>query len=260
MTALTAARKRTSKDARILNAPVKAGAQIWQNGLVALKAGVAAAALVATSRADLDATRVIGIAAASATGGAGDGDVRVDIDRGEAIAFANSGGGDAITLADVGNPAFVVDDQTVARTIGNGNRPIAGEIVDVDSEGVWVAVGRNTAPRRLRIPFEIPQTELLAPTSIELVSPVAGAITRAEGIVQTAITTGGDVTFLVGATPVDGLTLTFADGAAKGTVVSDEPTHAHASTVVAAGGRIQVSPSAAFATAGAVRGYVEISF
>lgn len=52
--------------------------------------------------------------------------------------FAQSG--TTITAADVGAYAFVVDDQTVAKT-NAGDDPVAGEIYDVDTDGgVWVAV------------------------------------------------------------------------------------------------------------------------
>lgn len=117
---------------------------------------------------------------------------------------------------------------------------------------------RNSAVHRLY--FNIPQTELLAGTAIEIVSPVAGNITGLTVIVQTAVTTGGDVTVNVGTTAVDGLTVPVASLATKGTVGSDAPSAAdHATTVVAVGSRITVQGSAAFDTAGALAGYVEIT-
>ncbi len=45
--------------------------------------------------------------------------------------------GDAITRADIGSDAFVVDDQTVAKT-GTAK---AGGVIDVDEAGVWVRIG-----------------------------------------------------------------------------------------------------------------------
>ncbi|NRA56244.1 MAG: hypothetical protein HRU23_19045 [Gammaproteobacteria bacterium] len=47
----------------------------------------------------------------------------------------------SITRADIGNTAYIVDDQTVADTDGTNTRSAAGTIVDVDSVGVWVQVG-----------------------------------------------------------------------------------------------------------------------
>lgn len=62
---------------------------------------------------------------------------QVTVERG-VYRFANSGGGDAVTIADYGRPCYAVDDQTVARTDGAGARPQAGIIRDVDAQGVWV--------------------------------------------------------------------------------------------------------------------------
>lgn len=107
---------------------------------------------------------------------------------------------------------------------------------------------------RFYIPFTIPQTELLAGTAIELVAPCDGFIEEAQAIVQTAVTTGGDVTFKVGTTDVAGLTITIADAATKGTVVSDTPTTPSPTRRFSKGDRIQVVPAAAFATAGALAG------
>ncbi|MCF1744628.1 hypothetical protein [Paradevosia shaoguanensis] len=80
----------------------------------------------------------VGMAMNRAIGGASDGaepiDVRVGIFR-----FANSAAADAITIADIGKPAYAVDDQTVAKTNGTNTRSIAGFIYDVDDLGVLVA-------------------------------------------------------------------------------------------------------------------------
>jgi hypothetical protein len=53
--------------------------------------------------------------------------------------FANSAGADAITVANVGQICYVVDDQTVALTDNNGSRLVAGIITVVDpNDGVGV--------------------------------------------------------------------------------------------------------------------------
>lgn len=259
MTALAAARLRTTRSNETLNLPVKALAQIYQGGMVASLAGVAIAARIATTRAELSTLRIVGVADVDVLGGAADGDKVVDLAKG-VFRFANSAGGDALADADIGAYCFAVDDQTVAKTIGGGARALAGRVIDVDATGVWVEIGEAKAPRRLTIPFAINQTDLLAPTNAELVSPVVGAITMMDTIVQISPTTGGDVTALVGVTAVAGLACTVADAAAKGSVVSDTPTMGDASTIVAEGSRIQVAPAAAFATAGAVSGFVEITY
>lgn len=110
--------------------------------------------------------------------------------------------------------------------------------------------------------FAINQTDLLAGTSAELIAPCDGVVTGASVTVQAAVTTGGDITVLTGpagATTVAGLTVTIADAATKGTVVSDTATVGSTTRKVSKGDRIQVVPSAAFATAGAVNGHLVIA-
>ena len=51
--------------------------------------------------------------------------------------FGNAAAAAAVTKAEIGANAFVVDDQTVGKT----GTSIAGVIVDVDADGVWVNVG-----------------------------------------------------------------------------------------------------------------------
>ncbi len=51
--------------------------------------------------------------------------------------FINDG---SITRADIGRAAYVVDDETVAQTDGEGSRSVLGSIVDVDAGGVWVDI------------------------------------------------------------------------------------------------------------------------
>lgn len=52
--------------------------------------------------------------------------------------FANSAAGDQITLADVGSDAYIVDNQTVAKTSGSSTRSVAGQIHDVTVDGVYI--------------------------------------------------------------------------------------------------------------------------
>lgn len=108
------------------------------------------------------------------------------------------------------------------------------------------------------LPWELEQTQLLAPTAETLVSPVAGRIARVRTQVQAAVTTGGVITAEVNTVAVDGISITIADAAAAGATQVDTPTAGHASAVVAAGDDITITPSAAFATAGEINGTVEI--
>jgi hypothetical protein len=85
-----------------------------------------------------------------------------------------------------------------------------------------------------------------AGTSLELVSPVAGNITKCTTVARGTITTGGAITVEVDTVAVDGLSVTVADGTAAGDVDSDTPTAGHATTAVAVGSRIEIIPAAAF--------------
>jgi hypothetical protein len=251
-----------------LNVGLVALVACYQGGMAMLSSGYVRPARTGqggndlAKLADVANSRVIGVFMNSETGGAADGDKTVDVEEGTWL-FKNSAGVDAITAAHVNRYCFVVDDETVAGLSAGGTRPRAGIVREVGAEGVWVEIGAAAvagAPRTIQIPFAINETDTLAGTSAEIVSPVAGRISRLTTIVQKAVTTGGDVTAAVGATAVAGLACTVADGAAKGSVVTDTPTAGDASTVVAAGDRIQIIPAAAFAGAGAISGVLEITY
>ncbi|MEZ5709719.1 MAG: hypothetical protein R3E02_10070 [Blastomonas sp.] len=265
--ALTAA-KRSQKFAGggLLVLGIAAAAICLQGGLVIADAGYARPARAGQGGTDLlkiaDVAdyRVVGIALASVTGGDNDGDKTIEVEHGTFL-FVNSAGADAITAAQLNRPCYVVDDETVALTSAFGTRPMAGVVREVTSEGVWVEISPAAlaAPSSsIFLPWSINQTDLLAGTSCELVAPAAGRIGRLFTTVQGAVTTGGTVTAAVGVTAVDGLSIAVADGAVKGTVQTDVPTAGHASTLVAAGDRLQIVPQAAFDTAGALNGVLEI--
>jgi hypothetical protein len=54
--------------------------------------------------------------------------------------YQNSSAGDLIAATEIGATVFIVDDQTVAKTNGGSTRSAAGIVVDVDTDGVWVAM------------------------------------------------------------------------------------------------------------------------
>lgn len=54
------------------------------------------------------------------------------------FAWAN---GDSITAADIGAPAYAMDNATVSKGTGSGARPFAGVIVNVNAQGAWVLMG-----------------------------------------------------------------------------------------------------------------------
>lgn len=86
-----------------------------------------------------DNTLVIdGIAVQSADNTAGaDGDLTVFVDK-RPHRLNNSADADLVTAAQIGDDCYAVDDLTVAKTNGGGARPVAGKIVDVDADGVWI--------------------------------------------------------------------------------------------------------------------------
>lgn len=112
------------------------------------------------------------------------------------------------------------------------------------------------ADQRVRLDWYCNDTDLAAGTAQSLVAPCDGYIEMNEGVVvNAAIGTGGSITTEVEGVAVTGLTLTFADAAAIGTVKQGTPTTAQSSTTkVRRGQVITVTPGAAFATTGAVKG------
>jgi len=136
MAALTQDRNTPATGESVFTDPVKAGVTIFAGALTCLDAdgnlvpGAEATTLMARGRAK-----------AKVVGGAADGDITADSETG-IFRFSNSAAADAITRADIGENCFVVDDQTVAKTNGAGTRSVAGRIVQLDAQGVWVRVGR----------------------------------------------------------------------------------------------------------------------
>jgi len=255
MSALAKDRNTPEREGQRYSAAVKAATKIFAGSLVCLNAGYAvpgstALGLIALGRAEEQVDNTDGA----------NGDLSVSVNHG-VFRFENSASTDAITIAEIGSDCFVVDDQTVAKTDGAGTRSLAGRIMGVDAQGVWVAIGPRDAAgkRKLYLPFEFEQTELLAGTSFFVVSPVAGDVDGLAVVVQSAVTTGGTVTAKIATVAIDGLTCTVADAAPAGTVITDTPTAGHATRAIAAGGAIEIVPDAAFATAGAISGHVELT-
>ena len=133
MTALAADRNTAERAGQDYSGPVAANVVIYAGALICLDAagnmtpGATATTLVAAGRAD---ERV------DNTGGAA-GALTVRWRRG-LFRWANSAGADEITRAEVGDTAYIVDDQTVAKTDGTSTRSAAGIIRDVDDVGVWI--------------------------------------------------------------------------------------------------------------------------
>lgn len=119
----------------IVAVPVAAATMIYGGHMVALSvAGLAVpasavAAQITLGVSDEYADNTAG--AASATS--------VNVRRGKAWKLANLTG-DAVTQADVGKSCYVADSITVAKTSNSAARPIAGTVIAVDADGVWVEI------------------------------------------------------------------------------------------------------------------------
>ncbi len=133
MTALNKDRNTARRDGIQYPRQVAAGKNIFTGALVCLNStgflepGSAGNTLVADGVAIESRDNTLGQ----------DGDLICIVDK-RPHRFANSADADLITIAQIGDACYVVDDQTVAKTNGGGARPSAGTITDVDDSGVWV--------------------------------------------------------------------------------------------------------------------------
>lgn len=131
--ALIKDRNTPMKDGELIAVPAAATAVIFAGALVAANAsGYAVPGSTATSLTYLGRAEEYRDNSAGA-----DGDVSVLVRRGKAFKFANSSI-DPVTQAEMGQPCFIVDDETVAKTDGTGTRSQAGTVIGIESDGVWV--------------------------------------------------------------------------------------------------------------------------
>lgn len=133
--ALTAPRDTHARNGEARGIDLAAAAVIYQGALVAYNAagylvpGSTATDLVAAGRAEETVDNTDGA----------NGDLKANV-RAGVFRWTNSGS-DTIDRTHIGGIAYIVDDETVAATDGTGTRSPAGEIFDVDADGVWVRTG-----------------------------------------------------------------------------------------------------------------------
>lgn len=108
------------------NTLVYAGAIVMRNAAGYLLKGATATGSVGVGRAE-----------ERKTGGANAGDETLKFRPG-LYRYKNSSSTDQITVAQIGDVCWIVDDETVAKTDGSATRSPAGFIRDVDTLGVWV--------------------------------------------------------------------------------------------------------------------------
>lgn len=139
MTALSAARNTPRRgDAAVntlLELKAKASQTFYTGALVMVNAsGYALPGAVAASQ------RAAGVFDGdTATSGSTDGATTIRVRRGT-FKFANYGS-DAVTQAEVLSDCYIYDDQTVAKTSATNTRSVAGKVIQVESDGVWVEIG-----------------------------------------------------------------------------------------------------------------------
>jgi|GEM_PF-237427 len=258
--ALAADRATPSRAGKGFSYPVKSAKKIYAGALVVLSGGYAQPGAAGVG------LRSVGVAKRLADNTAGnDGDIAVEVEEGIFL-FENSAGGDQITLAEVGQSCYAVDDQTVAKTSNGGTRSVAGYIRDVTSDGVWVEIKNihsadgdlvaannlsdvaNAATARAniganKILLELDIENLVGADAkvYRVVSPVNGTITKIYAVLEGAALAGGDATLTskIGPTAVtDGaITITQA-GSAVGDVDSATPS---AQNAVVAGNVISIT-------------------
>ena len=199
-------------------------------------------------------------------GGTLDGEARVTGPRANPSArFTLTG--DAITAAQIGSACYIVDDQTVAKTSDNGSRSRAGQVIDVDAQGVWVQVGRGlfesgagtlldtnnlsdvadagAARAELGanlVVVSVPDAAALDGTApVRVVSPVDGTITKIYSVIDGALTTGNaTLTAAINGNAVpNGVVTVTQAGSAAGDVDVASPS---AANTVAAGDLIAITP------------------
>ena len=131
MAALTADRNTPYRDGSLVNLKVAAGAKIFAGSMVSLDGGYAKAMVKEADKKFAGRAEEF----VDNTGGAA-GAKTVLVRRGVAFKWANAAGANKIAQAQVGAKAYATDDQTVTKTSNAATE--VGEILEVDSDGVWV--------------------------------------------------------------------------------------------------------------------------
>jgi len=134
MTALTAPRLVSEKAGLTSTAPVAAATTIFLGALVVMDGGVAKPGFTGLNLV------VLGLSEETVDNSGGAAGAKNVTTRRGCWRFVNLAA-DALTAADIGKDAYLVDDQTVAKTSGANTRSIAGKVVDVDAIGAWIRVG-----------------------------------------------------------------------------------------------------------------------
>lgn len=234
MTALTAGRNTPRIDGHDFQGPVAATTTCYEGGLACRDAS---GNLVPGSTA-LGLTAV-GVFTARAANAGSAGAINADY-RAGVFGFENSSATDAITDDDIGELAWIVDDQTVAKRQA-GTRSAAGLIVAVDANYVWVKVGKlPAATGRQAVTLGAVSNKASDAAVLRWVAPFAGTIATAFTVLNAALATGNaTLTLAIGGTAVTGGVMTVTQsGSAAGDVDTCTPS---AAATFAAGDVVSVT-------------------
>ena len=234
---------------------VAASQKIWAGALVARNAagyaveGSTALGLFGVGRAEEQVD--------NSAGSAGDKTIRV---QQGVYRYGNSAAGDQITIAEIGKPAWIVDDQTVAKTSGSGTRSPAGIVVDVDAQGVHVLLNEEVlasylAGRRVFVPVRV--ATLVGTNVYRQLSIYAGRIVKIWSVIEGVLTTG-DATLTAkinGVAVTTGVITITQAGSAAGDKDSCDPT---AANYVAVGDELSETVGGTNATASVANVLFEI--
>ena len=262
MTALTADRQIKKTQGKLYSYPVASAKVIYLGALVCLNSsGYATPGATATGLVPVGLARET----VDNTDGA-NGDLYVEVEE-VVTHFENSAGGDEITIAEIGDLCFIVDDQTVAKTSNGNTRSVAGYVRQVDDDGVWVSLRNNLSAdgdlvaannlsdvasaataranlgaNKVALTVKVEDLRGASAAVYRLVAPVAGEVAKIWTVLGDALATGhAVVTGAINGTPITSGAVTITQaGSAAGDVDSATPS---AAKTVAAGDVITLTVS-----------------
>lgn len=133
MTATTTDRNTQYKDPYLVSVDLAAGVSVLAGTMAVINAD-GFAQMAATA----DDLTYVGRFEESVDNSLGDdGDKSAQVRRKKLFQWANDAA-DPVTQVSLGQACYIVDNQTVAATDGTGTRSVAGTVLGIDSEGVWV--------------------------------------------------------------------------------------------------------------------------
>ena len=133
MTAILTDRNTPYKDPFLVAVPLAAGVAVLAGTMAAINA--TGFGQMSQTAADLTYFGRFEEAVDNTTGA--DGDKTAQVRRKKVFLWDNEAA-DLVTQASLGQLCYMVDNQTVAATDGGGTRSVAGVVIAIDSDGVWV--------------------------------------------------------------------------------------------------------------------------